>query len=57
MTDFETVNRIRLAVDNTHARQIPLPTPWYERWFYLGMLTMAALFGSYCAALILFSFE
>ena len=59
MTTFEDVARqkLTLAVDNTEHRQMPLPVPWYERWFYLGALAMAALFGAYCMALILFSVE
>lgn len=43
MTDFETIARQRLvlAVDNTHRRQTPYPTPWYERYTFLAALLVA----------------
>jgi len=55
MTDYEGIARLKLAVDNTQHRQIPWPTPWYERWFVLIALAGAALFGAYVAALLMFS--
>lgn len=57
MTEFEDVarQRLTLAVDNTQHREMPLPTPWYERWGFLIALGLAALFGAYAYALAMFS--
>ncbi len=55
MTDYETIHRLRCVVDNSERRQIPLPTPWYERFAWLGCLALAALFGAYAVAVLMLS--
>ena len=42
--------KLSLAVDNTVTRQMPLPTPWFERWVFLAALVVASIFGSFLAA-------
>ena len=57
MTSYEDIARqkLTLAVDNTKRRQMPLPTPWYERWFFMVALAAAALFGAWIYAAAMFS--
>jgi hypothetical protein len=59
MTDYETIARqkLSLAVDNTHHRQIPLPQPWYERPLYMLALVAAVLMATWFYAAVMFSLE
>jgi hypothetical protein len=45
------------VVDNSQHRQLPPPTPWYERWGFLIALALASLFGAYVCAVVMFSLE
>jgi hypothetical protein len=48
---------IKLAVDNTQHRQLPLPEPWYERWFFLVGLAFAAFIGAWLVSVALLGLE
>jgi len=58
MTTEEDIARVRLslAVDNTEHRQLPFPTPWYERGLYLAALVVAVVAGMYIYAVLMLSF-
>lgn len=48
---------MRLAVDNTDHRHIPLPQPWYERPLFMVALIVAAFSGAWAYAILMFSLE
>lgn len=49
--------RMRVVVDNTQRRQIPLPVPWYERPAYFVFLACGALAFCWLVVLVALAFE
>lgn len=48
---------LALAVDNTQRRQLPLRMPWFERWYWLAAMTVAANSGAYLFAVLVLGLE
>jgi hypothetical protein len=57
MIHEEDIFRVRLAVDNTQRRQIPMPTPWYERWHWLIFLALLSLGASWFVSVVALALE